>query len=511
MTSMPLTSHFPRSTTIPARSLVARLCASRTAQFLVILALAVAFRFPAYGEWNYAIDDQYYALVGHRLLDGDLLYVDIWDRKGPALYLTFSLIGLISRSAIAYQLAATLVAAMGGYGVNRIARRLAPAQWALLSGVVYIALLNRFEGDNAEAGVFFNTWLIAAAALIVSRLNRLRRGHIDRAVVAAFACAGIAIAYKQSAAIEGACFGLFVIVMLLRGGCKPLSVLWKAAPLALAGALPMLLTGLFYLARGHFPEMWTALVESNLARGYADPGIRFKGQLVMIGMLGIPLVFGGIGLHRFVTEARTCGEPQRREVLAFVCLWLAAALFGLATFPNIYVHYAQSTLAPFAILCAGYFIDRRSPWLGIGALIGVSLALSGTFHLKDRWRARPAAREMVDYILEQTPRRDIFVWGNPNFLYAVVGTRPPSVLAFAPHMYEGREWTGIDEVAALRQVLAGRPSTVISQFPIQAAPLNMTNVRQVEDYVRACKRQRKFTIYDHNGPQVQTVFSGCGR
>ena len=52
---------------------------------------------------------------------------------------------------------------------------------------------------------------------------------------------------------------------------------------------------------------------------------------------------------------------------------------------------------------------------------------------------------------------------------------------------------------------------MISQFPIQAAPLNMTNVRQVEDYVRACKRQRKFTIYDHNGPQVQTVFSGCGR
>lgn len=511
MTSIPLTSKLVRSKVLSVQSLFTTIHNSRIVQFLFILVLAVLFRFPAYGEWNYAIDDQYYALVGHRLLDGDLLYVDIWDRKGPALYLTFSLIGLISRSAIAYQLVATAVAALGGYGVIRIARRLAAGRWALLSGIVYIALLNRFEGDNAEAGVFFNTWLIAAAGMILSRLDRLRQGRVDFWIISAFASAGIAIAYKQSTALEGACFGLFIMAMLFRAGCSPAEIAWKTTPLAIVGAFPMLLTGLFYWSIGHFPEMWRALVESNLARGYADPDVLLNGRLVMIGMLGIPLVFSGIGLHRFIAEARLSGDPQQREVLWFVCLWLMATLIGLAAFPNIYIHYAQPTLAPFSILCAGYFINRRSPWLGILALVGSSLVFSSAFHLRDRWHARQAAHEMVNYIRHVTPKRDIFVWGNPNFLYAVIGTRPPSVLAFAPHMYEGREWSGIDQSAALHQVLAGRPSTVISQFPIQASPLNRTNVEQVDRYVAACRRQRKFTIYDHYGPQVQTVYSGCGQ
>jgi len=476
----------------------------RLVQFALLLAFAVLIRCPAWGEWNFGIDDQFYALAGERLGKGDLLYVDIWDRKGPLLYLIFTAIGLMAPTMLAYQLVATLSAALGAYGVNRIARRIATPGSAMLAGVAYLALLSRFEGDNLEAGVFFNTLIIASAWALVSRFELLRRGRIDAVLVLGFLSAGLAIAIKQTVALEGALFGLTAVVLLLRGGCPLPGVAWRAGLLALAGALPMLATGAFYWANGHFPELWNAMVTSNFARGYADPAIRLSRVFTMAGMLGIPLVFAGIGLH-----ALRGADPERKAVAVLVTLWGLVALALIFSFPNIYVHYAQSALAPLAILCAGYFAHRRPVWPGLVAVVGLSLALSGTFHLHDRWRARPAAQALVDHVAAVTPHRRLLVWGAPNYLYAKIGAAPLSPLAFSPHLYEGREWTGLDEARETRRILAARPETVVAQTPLPSSPLNETTVRMVEDYTRHCRDQRRFTIYDHNGEQVHTVFSGC--
>ncbi|HKR93188.1 MAG TPA: hypothetical protein VJR88_13040, partial [Novosphingobium sp.] len=91
--------------TVPA-SRAMRLLDSRLCQFLLVLAFAALIRFPIWGEWNYDLDDQYYYLIGQRILHGAVLYVDVWDRKGPALYLFYAAVGAISSSAIAYQIAA---------------------------------------------------------------------------------------------------------------------------------------------------------------------------------------------------------------------------------------------------------------------------------------------------------------------------------------------------------------------------------------------------------------------
>ncbi|WP_236710528.1 hypothetical protein [Novosphingobium barchaimii] len=354
--------------------------------------------------------------------------------------------------------------------------------------------------------MFFNTLLIASAWLLVSRFALLRKGRIDAALVLGFFCAGLAIAIKQTAALEGALFGIMVIVMLWRAGCGPLDVGWKAGLLVLAGALPMLVTGLFYWTNGHFHELWNAMVTSNFARGYADPAIRVKRIFTMAGMLGIPLVFAGIGLH-----AMRSGSTEQKAVVGLVVLWALAALTLIFSFPNIYVHYAQSALAPLAILRAGYFEYRRPVWPGIAAIIGLSLVLAGTFHLGDRWRARPAAQALADYVREVTPGKRLFVWGALSYLYTKVGAEPASPLAFAPHIYEGREWTGLNEAREVRRILAARPETVVAQTPLPSSPLNETTVRMVDAYTAYCRKAHLFTIYDHNGEQAHTVYSGCAQ
>ena len=102
------------------------------------------------------------------------------------------------------------------------------------------------------------------------------------------------------------------------------------------------------------------------------------------------------------------------------------------------------------------------------------------------------------------------MWGAPSYLYTLLGAKPPSVLAFAPHMYEAREWSGYDKTAELRKILAGRPRTVVVQRPLPASPVDPMTVALVEDYVQGCSRLRSFIVYDHDGPQRQVVYSGCG-
>ncbi|WP_202408183.1 hypothetical protein [Novosphingobium silvae] len=476
----------------------------RLAQIIALLAFATLIRSPAFGEWNFGIDDQFYALVGDRLRGGDLLYVDIWDRKGPLLYLIFAGIGMVWPSMLAYQLAATVSAGLGAYGVSRIARRIADPVPAFLAGIVYLALLDRFEGGNLEAGVFFNSLTIGAAALIIARFDLLRSGRIDAGLVLAFFCAGLAIAIKQTAAFEGILFGSTALVLLCRSPLPASGVAWRAMLLALAGMLPMIATGGFYWLHGHFAELWNAMVTSNFSRSYADPEIRGRRVLIMAGMMAIPLIFAAMGWHTLRNDA-----PERGPILRFLVLWAAVALALLFLFPNIFVHYAQAALPPLAILCTGYFAGRRRILPGLVALVALSLLLSGSFHLQDRWRARPAAQALLDHVREVTPSRRLLVWGAPSYLYSLVGAEPVTPLAFAPHLYESREWTGFDPVTEVRRVLASRPESVIVQVPLPSSPLNPATVRMVDEYVSACGRKRGFTIYDHNGPQRQLVFSAC--
>jgi hypothetical protein len=495
------------STARPAALKAPAVLESRRAQFALLIGFALLIRFPAFGEWNFDIDDQFYAMVGQRMLAGDLLYVDIWDRKPPALYLTFAAIALISNSALAYQLAATLSAALGAFGIARLARPFAGTAAALMSGAAYLALLSRFGGASAQAPVWFNTLMIFAAWTIVSRLDLLRRGRIDAVLAAGMASAGLAIAFKQSAAIECAFFGVFVTAMLVLVRTPPARLCAQVALLALLGALPMAATFAYYAAIGHLPELWHSLVTSNFARIYADDIERTKRMAALLGLLGMPIVFAALGWMALPREVRSKTEAR------FFALWSGAALIAVASFPNVFYHYALPVLPPLLVLCAGFFARRDIGRLALAVIVIHSLFYAGAFNLGERWRAHRDTPEFVDYVRAETPGKRLLVWGIPNYLYMLVGANPPRPLAFPPHLYEGAEAgvSGTDEHELMRRIIAGRPETVVVQEPIVAWPLNEPNVAMLKAYLPTCEKVRRFTIYDHNGEQVQAVHSGCGR
>lgn len=102
-----------------------RLSSTGWVAFALLLLWAIALRAHDFGNPIIHVDEQYYLLVGDRMLHGALPYVDLWDRKPVGLFLFFAAIRLLPGDGIlAYQLVATLFAAATAWLVARGGRML---------------------------------------------------------------------------------------------------------------------------------------------------------------------------------------------------------------------------------------------------------------------------------------------------------------------------------------------------------------------------------------------------
>lgn len=478
---------------------------SRLAQFAFLFLIALLTRAPTFGEWNYDVDDQFYFLVGHRLLAGDTLYVDIWDRKGPLLYLLYAGFAAVSPSAAVFQLAAALSAALGATGINALTRLVSGPRQGLIAATAYLALICFFGGASGQTPVFYNTLMIAAAWAISSRIEQLRNGRVDAILVGGVGCASLAIAIKQSAVVEAAFFGGYITWNLLRSGIHPIRITFSLFGFGALAFLPWVLVFAWYGHHDQIRPLWQALVESNVRRQYDSALGRILRLLILCGQLILPLVFGVIGGRQLYRES------SDRAAVIFIALWATVAMLAVISFPIVYSHYALPILPPLCILASAYFARERTGALVFAAMVTVALVNGGTLNLPQRWQAHKNAAELVAYAKEETPRGKLLVWGIPSYLYVLLDTSPPSVLAFPPHFFQGDESgvSGIDEIAELQRILAARPETVIVQDPILTRPLSEQNMAAVARYVKTCSQVRRFVLYDHNGEQPQIVYSRC--
>ena len=60
------------------------------ATWLILAVVALALRLPDIGNPLIDLDEQFYLLVGDRMLHGAVPYVDIWDRKPVGLFLIYA-------------------------------------------------------------------------------------------------------------------------------------------------------------------------------------------------------------------------------------------------------------------------------------------------------------------------------------------------------------------------------------------------------------------------------------
>ncbi|MDO6415070.1 glycosyltransferase family 39 protein [Sphingomonas sp. BIUV-7] len=427
---------------------------------LLMLGLAAILRCWWFGNPFVQVDEQFYLLVGDRLLHGALPYVDIWDRKPIGLFLLYAGVRTLGGTGILqYQIVATLFAGATAFLVVQLARSIASPTAARLAGAASLIFTIVFDGAGGQAPVFYNP-LVAGAALIVLRALATPPAE-DRRFVAqgalAMALIGIAIQIKYTALFEGVTMGLALLWTARRRGIDAhlpgIAALWIAIAI-----LPTLLAFAAYAAAGH----GEAFAYANFVSIGDRPGTaayKLGKRLAAIVALGLPLIAAAaVGLR----VRQRSDEAQRARL--FLLVWLIGAVIGFFALGSLYKHYALPLVAPLAVFAAPAFdVGRRDRWRAI-VVLGLGLAIAVGMSAV-RLRARGGEQQSADLVAAIRPHLTdrLFVFDGEPALYLLTGAKLASPYAFPNHLNQKKEShaIGTDQSAELRRVIASRPSVVV--------------------------------------------------
>lgn len=429
----------------------------------VLLVSALVARALFLGQPLLNVDDQFYLLVGDRVLQGALPYVDIWDRKPPLLFAVYAGIRLLGGDGVLqYQMVAIGFVVATAFVTYRLALRLTGETGARLAGVAYTWWTALCGGATGQSPVFYNLLMAGAALMIVQMLERAEdeRPLLGKALLAML-LAGLAVQIKQTAVIEAAFFGITVLAIFLRAFPRHIA-LAMAVLCGLVVLLPSMLIVLAWYAGGHLDALLFATVTSPRLREPMEGG-NFFWRLVTSMLLVAPLyAFAVVGCRGSASLEQN--RTARRNVRLFLGAWLAVSVLALATYGfYIFDHYLLPTLVP-ASVCAAPAFDRWRRYRA-ACVVTVLVVVIATYALQWADRANSGGWRTIDALRVATTgqRNCPFVFDGPTAAMVFNNWCLVTPYAFEGHLSYTleRDAIGIDSLAEVRRILDTHPDRII--------------------------------------------------
>jgi hypothetical protein len=422
----------------------------------LLLLWALTLRTPVWGNPLLDHDDEFYLLVGDRMLHGVLPYVDIWDRKPVGLFVIYAAIRLFGgEGVVQYQLAGCAFAVLTALVIWTIAKKLAGPVSALAAAIVFLTYSVVFDGAGGQSPIFYNL-LVALAALALLRLQE--RGASRRGIVAAgcgvMLLVGLAIQIKYTVVFEGLFFGLVLAGLARTALASRAQTAGAMALWVVSAMLPTLAATAVYAMLGHFDAFAQANFISVFYRHEA--ALPAAGRLAATAALLTPLLYCAVRGYR----REPIGDVWPK---AFVVGWCAAAIAGYLVFGTYYDHYALPVLVPLSILGA---LGFSAPGAVIGARFTLGFALvAAVVALGVRIHVFGSQRELA--ALTQSVRDNLhgclFVYEGEPILYKSSDACLVSKFVFPSHLNAAKERgaLGVDPVRETQRILARRPSVIV--------------------------------------------------
>lgn len=450
-----------------------RLPRSPAAQAVLLLLVALATRGALFGDPVIHSDEQFYLLVGDRMLDGAWPYVDVFDRKPVGLFLIFAAIRLLGGDGVlAYQIAATLVAAATAFLVTQLANRFAGAEAAFGAGVFYLLWLIVFDGAGGQSAVWQNLPM-AGTALIVHDVLR-GAGRITARGALAMLLVGCAMQIKYVAMFEGIFFGLALLWAGARAGRAPVRLAGDALMWVAAALLPTAAAWAAYAAAGHGEAFMFANFLSIFGQQDDDTFASNLLKLAASLALATPLWW-------------LAWRGRGRD--PFPLAWCAAALVSIGimhTFEQLY--FLPLTLPLATASAAGLERGPRRPLMIATLLFGV-IAASALTVMRVGRRGNAAQIDRLTAMIGQQPPGCLFTFGSEPILYLLTHSCLPTPYVFRSHLGQTAEagGIGIDPVAETARLLAARPGIIVLRAPKKTT--HPVTARLVDDAIAARYRR----------------------
>ena len=451
------------------------------------LAVALLVRGGTLGFPVIHIDEQFYLLVGDRMLHGAIPFIDIWDRKPIGLFLLFAGMRLLGGDGILqYQLVALACAAGTSLVIYRIATTVTSRAGAWWAGVGYQLYLSAFYCFGGQAPVYYNL-LVALAGL---GMIRIWSAPTDRRLLlhglAVMALIGVAIQIKYTVVFEGAAFGLALIARAHRAEWPRhrialAAILW--AGLALA---PTLAAWGTYIAMGYGQEFAQANFLSIFGRHEEFSGSLFR-------LFKETLALSPVWCALFLAPRRipALRAPASAE-LGFLRYWACAAVLGFLLFGTWYDHYVAPLLVPLMALAAPA-LGRQRPWRWYTRfLIGLGIAASAVVTIYNTrlhgTSAEVATAAELIHSASLTPQGQGCVYINEGdpILYHLTGACLTTPFIFPNHLngMVDAYALGVDVKAEVTRILNTRPQVVVMTVKPSSMPVNWQTRHMIFDRLK---------------------------
>lgn len=464
---------------------------------------ALALRLLMLGKPAFQSDEQFYLLVGQRMAQGALPYVDIWDRKPYGLFLIYrGFHAMPIDPVLGYQLAGLVFSVLTAILIERMARAIAPPNAARTAGLAYLLYQPVFNVALGQSPVFYNLPMAMAALLVLKAFARAEDPALFKRGLAAMALIGLALQIKYSAVFEGMGFGL----MLLARACAdrwPLRRLASSGLVwCLAAMTPTLIVWAGYAMTGHGNPFVQANFLSIFGRT-VDQADAFT-QLAKECLALIPFALA-IGLApRRVTPV----TGEHPGMLRGLRIWALVAVLGFLAFGTWYDHYLGPVLVPLCVLAAPA-LGRRARgerWYG-RLLLGFGLlgaVVVPALQVRERGTASDFAVASAA-VARELHGRCLYVYEGDSALYRTTNACIPTRFAYPSHLNAMNEAAalGVDPAWEVQRILASRPRVIVMA---ESSRPNLPNLatrslmksalaRSYERYEGVTIGARKFGLY----------------
>jgi len=440
---------------------------------VLILGLVLFLRLPSLFEPFTYGDEGIYLTLGQALRKGFVFYRDIHDNKPPLLYFLAALTGSFIQFRLLlffwsfltifvfYELALLI------FSKNKKAVAIATAAFAILTS------LHTFEGNVANAENFMMLPTIAGFYLFLKNNTQKASLLVWLLIGCLFSCATL---FKVPAAFD---FAALLILMALIS--KPRAILKNLFLLITGFLLPILLTLIYYVAKGSFQQYLTAAFFQNIP--YLASWASDKNQTI-----GLPLALisrGGL-IFAVVAFLLVCRKKISTEIKLIV-LWFSFSLFAALLSSRPYPHYLLQTIPALTLSFGLFFFKNKQkiiPFV-LTIIFIASFLIFKFWHYpnfsyyqnfyqyflrlktKEKYFAyfgnhTKTIYQFSEYLKTHTqPEEKIFIWGNQPSIYALSERLPVGRYTVAYHI---QDFDGFEET--MRLLTANSPRYIITEAGI---------------------------------------------
>jgi hypothetical protein len=426
-----------------------------------LLALALLVRGQTFNNPVLGFDEQFYLLVGDRMLHGAVPYVDIFDRKPIGLFLIYAAIRELGGDGfIQYKLVACGFVVLTALLIYRAARPISNGFAACVAACLYIVWLDFTGGEGGQAQVFYNLPMLMAAMLTWRVAQTGER--IVALGCAAMLLVGVAIQIKYTVIFEGLFFGTALLWARYRAH-RSLAALTGPALLWIGCALlPTAVAALVYWRIGALQPFLFANFLSMFARAPDPLPAEMAGLFKLCAILLPLLLFCALSLRgRYFAEIAGWKFPL---------LWLGAASLGVLLFGCFLApQYGMPVLVPACIAAAPFFAGYSHARLVAGVTLAAALVVSQIGLARSEYQKGGRAQALAVAQAAQPLHGCIYVYDGYPALYMLTHSCLPTRWAFPGHLNTRDEASvnaiGVDPAGEVRRILATRPEVIVDDAP----------------------------------------------